>query len=160
MICAMERGETFGDALARMQADGIAEADASLDVDGWDAAAKVAALANVWMDARITPQDVSRTGISPADADRVVEAVRRGQRVKLVGRAMRTEDGVQAGVQLETLNATDPLGSLDGQANALELDTDVLGRVVITQRDGGLEKTAYALFTDLIAVARTSEVVS
>jgi homoserine dehydrogenase len=63
-------------------------------------------------------------------------------------------------VQLETLNATDPLGSLDGQANALELDTDVLGRVVITQRDGGLEKTAYALFTDLIAVARTSEVVS
>jgi homoserine dehydrogenase len=56
-------------------------------------------------------------------------------------------------VQLETLDVSDPLGSLEGQANALEIDTDILGRVVITQRDGGLEKTAYALFVDLVTVA-------
>ena len=49
----MERGEPFDDALARMQDAGIAEADPSLDVDGWDAAAKAAALANVLLDARI-----------------------------------------------------------------------------------------------------------
>ena len=77
--------------------------------------------------------------------------------MKLVGRANRTSTGVDAAVQLEELPSDDPLGSLDGQANALELDTDILGRVVITQRDGGLEKTAYALFADLMAVARTKK---
>ena len=150
ILTAMERGESFDSALVRMQAAGVAEADPSLDVDGWDAAAKVSAMANVWMDARMTPQDVRREGISSSDASRVRQAVSRGHRVKLVGRARRTVDGVEAAVQLEELAADDPLGSLDGQANALEIDTDILGRLVITQRDGGLEKTAYALFADLM----------
>jgi len=157
ILTAMEQGEAFGSALARMQAAGVAEADPSLDVDGWDTAAKVAALANVWMDAGLTPQDVRREGIAASDAGRAVNAVARGQRVKLVGRAHRTQTGVDAAVQIETLAADDPLGSLDGQANALEIDTDVLGRVVITQRDGGLEKTAYALFADLMTVARAEK---
>lgn len=157
ILTAMEQGEVFAAALARMQAAGVAEADPSLDVDGWDTAAKVAAMANVWMDAGMTPQDVRREGISATDAGRVTEAAARGKRVKLVGRASRTSEGVTAAVQLETLAADDPLGSLDGQANALELDTDILGRVVITQRDGGLEKTAYALFTDLMTVAKTEK---
>jgi homoserine dehydrogenase len=164
ILTAMEHGEPFDAALARMQAAGVAEADPSLDVDGWDTAAKVAAMANVWMDARLTPQDVRREGISASDAARVTQAIGRGQRVKLVGRATRTAAGVEAAVQridasvqLEELAADDPLGSLDGQANALELDTDVLGRVVITQRDGGLEKTAYALFADLMTVAKTAK---
>ena len=52
------------------------------------------------------------------------------------------------------LDPFDPLGSLDGQGNALELDTWPAGRIVITQRDGGMEKTAYALVTDLVTVAR------
>jgi homoserine dehydrogenase len=55
ILTAMSRGEPFDRALARMQAEGIAEADASLDVDGWDAAAKAAALANVLLDANVTP---------------------------------------------------------------------------------------------------------
>ena len=111
-------------------------------------------MANVWMDARLTPQDVRREGISAADAARVRDAVARGRRVKLVGRATRAAGSVEASVQLEELAVEDPLGSLDGQANALEIVTDVLGRIVITQRDGGLEKTAYALFSDLMKVAK------
>jgi homoserine dehydrogenase len=154
ILTAMENGEPFDAALARMQAEGIAEADPSLDVDGWDAAAKVAALANVWMDAHMTPQDVQRTGICAGDASRVAAAKAEGQRVKLVARAACTPDGVTASVGLETLDPSDPLGGLDGQANALEIHTDILGRIVITQRDGGLEKTAYALFTDLVTVAK------
>ena len=157
ILTAMEQGESFDAALLRMQAAGVAEADPSLDVDGWDAAAKVAAMANVWMGARMTPQSVKREGISASDATRVMQAISRGQRVKLVGRATRTTAGVEAAVQLEELAADDPLGSLDGQANALEIDTDILGRIVITQRDGGLEKTAYALFTDLATVARSAK---
>src|SRR4051812_16034229 len=65
ILTALERGEAFAPALARMQAEGIAEADASLDVEGWDAAAKAAALANVLMGADLTPHLVDRTGIGP-----------------------------------------------------------------------------------------------
>lgn len=165
ILTALERGEDFDEALARMQAEGIAEADPSLDVDGWDAAAKVAAMANVWMDARITPQDVARSGIGRADAVRARHAVAAGRRLKLVASGKRrrvsfstkkTPD-VFFRVGLEELQADDPLGSLDGQANALELDTDWLGRVVITQRDGGLEKTAYALFGDLMRIVSNNK---
>jgi homoserine dehydrogenase len=63
ILSALEDGEGFDAALERMQEIGIAEADPSLDVDGWDAAAKTAALANVLLRARMTPQAVEREGI-------------------------------------------------------------------------------------------------
>jgi homoserine dehydrogenase len=154
ILTAMERGEPFADALTRMQAEGVAEADPSLDIDGWDAAAKTAVLANVWMSAGVTPHSVRREGISAATAARAREALARGRRLKLVARSRRTGDSVEAAVELQELERGDPLAELDGQANALEIDTWPTGRIVITQRDGGLEKTAYALVSDLVTVAK------
>ncbi len=154
MLTAMERGERFDVALARMQAEGIAEADPSLDVDGWDAAAKAAALANVLLDAETTPVAVEREGIGPETGPRALEARRRGRVLKLVASGAGRGASARLRVRLEELAPDDPLAVLDGQGNALELDTWPLGRVVITQRDGGLEKTAYALVADLVTVAR------
>jgi len=154
IITAMERGGDFQTSLRQMQEAGIAEADPSLDVDGWDAAAKTAALANVLLGARITPHDVTREGLDSSTAARAVEAMSDGRRLRLVARAAGHGPDVRASVRLETLDVTDPLGSLEGQSNALELDTWPLGRTVVTQRDGGLEQTAYALFSDLVTVAR------
>jgi len=153
ILTAMERGASFAEALARMQAEGVAEADPSLDVDGWDAAAKTAVLANVWLDAGITPRAIRREGISAETATRVAAVRAQGRRLKLVARAARAGDGVDAAVELQELEPTDPLASLDGQGNAIEIDTWPAGRIVITQRDGGLEKTAYALVSDLVTVA-------
>src|SRR6185436_18997495 len=90
ILTALEDGEAFEPALARMQAEGIAEADASLDVDGWDAAAKAAALANVLMEAGITPHLVDRTGIGPDSAVAARSALERGARLRLVASASRT----------------------------------------------------------------------
>ena len=153
MLEAMERGGSFDDALAAMQAAGVAEADPSLDVDGWDAAAKAAALANVLLGARLTPHTVAREGIDRATADRAAAALATGHRLKLVASARGRGTDAVATVRLETLSRVDPLAILDGQANAIELETTPLGRLVITQRDGGLEKTAYALLADLVTVA-------
>jgi len=153
ILTAMEGGEPFAEALARMQADGVAETDPSLDVDGWDAAAKTAVLANVWLDAGVTPRMIRREGISADTATRAARALARGRRLKLVARAARTGGVVDAAVELQELEPTDPLGSLDGQGNAIEIDTWPAGRIVVTQRDGGLEKTAYALVSDLVTVA-------
>lgn len=157
ILSALEEGEAFEPALARMQADGVTEADPSLDVDGWDAAAKAAALANVLLDAGSTPQAVPREGLTPATAERARTARARGHRLKLVASGRRDGSGVTTAVRLEELPANDPLAILDGQANALELDTWPAGRIVITQRDGGLEKTAYALLADLVTVIRRTK---
>ena len=152
ILTALERGEPFDAALARMQAEGVAEADPSLDLDGWDAAAKTAAMANVWFDAGITPLTVRREGISAETAVRTREAIARGRRLKLVAHATPRAGGAEAAVELCDLAPDDPLAILDGSANALEIDTWPAGRIVITQRDSGLEKTAYALVSDLVTV--------
>jgi len=149
LLAAMERGERFDEALARMQAAGVAEADPSLDVDGWDAAAKTAALANVWLNASTTPRQIARDGINIGTGEWARAALARGRRLKLVASASLDQQGRVALVELP---AYDPLAILEEHANAIEIDTWPLGRVVITQRDGGLEKTAYALLTDLVAM--------
>lgn len=153
ILTAMEQGEPFESALARMQQAGVAEADPTLDIDGWDAAAKAAALGNVLLEATATPLTVAREGIGPETAARARAARERGRRLKLVASGSGRGSSASLRVQLEELDAPDPLAILDGQANALELDTWPLGRVVITQRDGGLEKTAYALLADLVTIA-------
>ncbi len=155
ILSALEDGAAFGPALARMQALGIAEADPSLDVEGWDAAAKAAALANVLMDARITPHDVRRTGIGEASAPVAAKARADGRRLRLVASARRLADGsVEATVAPTELAEDDLLAGLRGQANALILETDLLGQIAITQLDGSLTQTAYALLSDLVTVCR------
>jgi homoserine dehydrogenase len=154
ILTAMEQGQRFDDALAEMQAKGIAEADASLDIDGWDAAAKTAALANVLLGARLTPARVERQGITRDTAAHAIGATSRGRRLKLVARAARQPRGVAARVSLEELASDDPLAQIEGQQNAIILSTDLLGEIAIVQRGGGLTQTAYALLSDLVTIAR------
>jgi homoserine dehydrogenase len=153
ILAALEEGQDFDAALAAMQADGIAEADASLDVDGWDAAAKAAVLANVLLDARLTPRLVDRAGIDRAAGARARAARMAGRRLKLVASARRTSDGaVTASVRPTELESDDVLAGVSGRANALVLETDLLGSIAIHQLGGDLTMTAYALLSDLIAV--------
>jgi homoserine dehydrogenase len=154
ILSAVEDGQSFDDALARMQAEGIAEADSSLDVDGWDAAAKAAALANVLMRARLTPQAVDREGIGPAIARAAMAAKARGARVRLVASGQRTPTGIATSVRPTELPEADLLAGLRGTANALILKTDLLGEIAVCQLGGSLTQTAYALLSDLVTVRR------
>ena len=151
ILTALEDGEEFAPALARMQAAGIAEADPSLDVEGWDAAAKAAALANVLLDANTTPHDVDRTGIDATSGVAARAALSRGKRLRLVASARRGERPV---VRPTELPSTDLLAGLRGTENAIVFETDVLGDVAICQLSGGLTLTAYALLSDLVTVLR------
>ena len=151
ILTALEEGEGFAPALARMQALGIAEADPSLDVDGWDAAAKASALANVLMQAGVTPHDVTREGIGEATAERARAARRSGCHLKLVVSAARGEVPVVRPVELP---AGDLLAGLRGTANALVLHTDLLGDIAVCQLGGDLTQTAYALLSDIVTVRR------
>jgi homoserine dehydrogenase len=153
----MEQGQPFAEALAEMQAMGVAEADASLDVDGWDAAAKTAALANVLMGAALTPRDVERRGITPATRQQAIDARAAGRRLKLVARAGVVDGCVTASVTPEELAEDDLLASLEGRQNAIILHTDLLEEIAIVQRSGSLTQTAYALLSDLVTIARGGE---
>lgn len=158
ILTALEAGRDFDAALADMQAEGIAEADASLDVDGWDAAAKTAVLANVLLDARITPHAVDRAGITRQTAERARAARAAGRRLKLVASAGRARTGeVVASVRPAEVDPDDVLSCVNGQANALVLETDLLGAIAIHQLGGDLTMTAYALLGDLIALRRRRE---
>ena len=151
IITMLESGEEFAPALAFMQQQGVAEADASLDVDGWDAAAKAAALANVLLGADVTPHDVKREGIGPATGDAARAALRSGRRLRLVASGRRN---AIPQVSLQELPAVDLLAGVSGTANALVLQTDLLGEVAVTQLGGDLTQTAYALLSDLVAIRR------
>jgi homoserine dehydrogenase len=154
ILTAMEQGQPFAEALAEMQAMGVAEANASLDIDGWDAAAKTAALANVLLGASMTPHDVERRGITEETGRRAVEARAAGRRLKLVARAGREGSVIAARVAPEELPEEDLLAGLEGRQNALILHTDLLDEIAVVQRSASLTQTAYALLSDLITIAR------
>ena len=154
ILTAMEQGQPFETALAEMQARGVAEADASLDVDGWDAAAKTAALANVLLGANMTPAMVNRQGIGPDTGRLAREARAAGRRLKLVAHARRDGRRMTARVAPESLPGDDVLAGLEGQQNALILQTDLLEEIALVQLSGSLTQTAYALLSDLLNIAR------
>jgi len=87
VVETMERGGSFEDGLAAARAMGITEAGGAFDVDGWDSAAKTAALANVLMDARTTPQQVSTRGIGRLTPERVAAINLQGKTARLISRA-------------------------------------------------------------------------
>ena len=154
VLSSIERGLDMELALGDMRARGIAEADASLDLEGWDAAAKTAVLVNALVGGSITPLQVQRTGITALSADEIREAAARNKRIRLVASASRQGGKIVARVEPEMLDARDPLAALDELDNALYLDTDLLGELGIVQRSTGLTQTAYALLSDLARIAQ------
>ena len=154
VIETMERGGSFEDGLALARSLGVAEADASFDIEGWDSAAKTAALANVLMDARTTPQAVSTRGIARLTPERMAELARAGKTVRLISRARRGASGISLRVRAEVLDKTDALAAVGGTSNVLLLHTDLMGTIGIVSISPGVEQTAYGVFADLVDVAR------
>jgi len=152
-------GRSFEEALAAAQMLGITEADPTHDLLGWDAAAKVAALANVLLEAEITPLLVERQVVNLADLPRLVKwAAARGKIVKQVAEA-EWVDGLDdeelfARVSLQEFDPTDFMASMFGTGGLLTLYTDVMGRLSVVQHDGQVSQTAYALLVDLLEICR------
>jgi len=152
VLTEIEKGRTFADAVQRAQALGIAETDPAADLDGWDAAVKLAALAIVLMGADVKIEQVQRTGIRDLSEEKIRAARAAGMRYKLVCRAERRGDSVQCCVQPELLLAADPLAGLEGTSSAIRFDLDVFG-LSIVEHNPGIEATAYGLLADLVRVA-------
>ena len=150
ILSQMEAGSSMEEAIAQAQEIGVAETDPSGDIEGWDAAIKVAALITVMMDRSIQIGEIERTGIEGLTSASVEQARAAGKRWKLVCSASRQVDAVQARVAPEQLDALDPLFSISGTTSALTLQTDVLGELTIFEIDSGPRTTAYGMLADLL----------
>jgi homoserine dehydrogenase len=149
----MEEGASISTAVREAQQLGFAEADPDYDLDGWDAAAKTAVLANVLFNADIDPFQVTREGIGAVDNRQLRQAAARGRRIKLVCRAGRDRDGIRAEVKLEEIPVDHPFAQVRGSGSCIRLETDFMSPLVIAQEQPGIRDTAYGVVADLIKVA-------
>ncbi|HJQ67951.1 MAG TPA: homoserine dehydrogenase [Blastocatellia bacterium] len=154
ILTGMEEGRSFASCLEEAQRAGIAEANADYDIDGWDAAVKAVALANVLMGADLRPEDVERKTIRNISQAEILSAARSGAAVRVVSRARMTESGLKLSAMPETITPGSPLMSARGTSNILLIETDLMGEIAILEHEPGVEQTAYALVSDLISVHR------
>jgi homoserine dehydrogenase len=149
VLTEIEKGRSFDEAVKRARAIGVAETDPAADLDGWDSAVKVAALAIALMGAPVKLEQVQRTGIRDLSEEKIRSVRAAGMRYKLVCRAERRGDGVICIVQPEMLLASDPLANLEGTSSAIRFDLDVFSFSIL-EHNPGIEATAYGLLADFL----------
>jgi homoserine dehydrogenase len=156
ILSGMERGASFAESLAEAERRGIAEANADYDIEGWDAAVKAVALANVLMHADARPADVVRHGIRGIGVKELRAAKAAGNAIRLIARGEKTAGGVRLRVGPEAVPLASPFGAARAATNVLTLKTDLMGELTVTETDPGVEQTAYALLSDLLRIHQVS----
>ena len=159
ILSLMENGEKYEDAVKYAQSIGLAETDPTNDVDGWDAAIKVAALVTVLWDTPMTPQQVNPTGIRGITPEMIAKAKAEGKRYKLVCSAEKVGDKVEASVSPQLVDSTSSLYGMMNSSTGVTFRTDVILDYSITLSEkpdmkGGPLETAYGLFADFVNVVK------
>ena len=149
-----ETGREFGDVLEEAQQLGYAEADPSFDVDGVDAAHKLAILASISFGAKINFDAIDIEGIRRVSAQDIEFAASLGYKIKLLGVARRTVDGIEQYVHPCLVSQTSAIASVEGVFNAVVAQGDYVGQVMAVGRGAGGNPTASAVVADLVDVAR------
>ncbi len=150
IISQMEEGLSFDEALKKAQELGIAETDATHDIDGWDAAVKTAALITVLMDVPVKLDEIERDGIRDLTPQAVRNAKRDGWPFKLVCRAHRTANGIEASAKPEKVLSTQPMAKISGTSSYIYFETDIFPGLAVTEENPGLYATAYGMLADFV----------
>jgi homoserine dehydrogenase len=155
MLSAMAaEGLTFAEALTRAQQEGFAEADPTEDVEGADAASKLAIMGSIAFGARLRPEDVACEGITAVQPVDFRYAKELGYTIKLVGRTSRTPAGIEAWVHPCMVPLTHPLAQVEGVQNAVFIEGDLVGQVALQGPGAGARPTTSAVIADLLDLAR------
>ncbi len=135
ILSRMEDGESYEDAVKYCQSVGVAETDPTNDVDGWDAAIKVAALVTVLMDTPFTPQQVNPTGIRGITPEMIANAKAEGKRYKLVCSAEKVGNPIKASVVPELVDASSPFYGMMNSNTGITFRTDTILDYSIVQSE-------------------------
>jgi homoserine dehydrogenase len=149
-----EDGLDYATALAEAQARGFAEADPTADVDGFDAAAKIAILASIAFNSRVTFADVPAEGIRSITPEDIDYAHETGYVIKLMAIGKRTPEGLDVRVQPTMIRADHPLAKVGGVYNAIYVVGDAVGETMFFGEGAGSLPAASAVVGDLIEAAR------
>ncbi|HEV3154851.1 MAG TPA: homoserine dehydrogenase [Candidatus Baltobacteraceae bacterium] len=155
ILSAMENGDEFPDALAQAQKRGYAEADPSNDVDGIDAAHKLAVLMQLAFGAAVTTQMLPVCGISQISRRDAARARTLGYRVRLIAAASRSAEGFVAGVSPQFVHDDHPFAQTSGPQNVVQIRSEDSGEITLCGPGAGGAATASAVIADVIHAART-----
>ena len=148
----MAKGKPYEEILQTGKQLGFIEADPAMDIEGYDAAAKVTALLNVLMKAGITPDQVDRKGIEDITVQDIKVAADRGKVIKLVCRGQLTDSGVTASVKPVEVDREDMLATIDSTTSVVSITTDLMGKLSVIEHAPEIQQTAYGIFGDMIRV--------
>jgi homoserine dehydrogenase len=149
-----EEGCSFAEAVAEAQELGYAERDPTADVEGFDAAAKAAIIASIAFGARIVAGDVYREGITQVTPDDIQAAAELGYVVKLLAVAEETDGAVGARVHPAMVPLDHPLAAVRGSYNAVFIEGEAVGQLMLLGRGAGGGPTASAVLGDLVDAAK------
>lgn len=164
VLGGLEEGLAFEAAVDRARELGIAEADVrsaggaagGADLEGWDGAVKLAALANVLLvgegEAEVRPEQVTREVVDAALGERARRAREAGRRLKMVCEAVRADGSVRAAVRARELEPGHAFARLEGTSSALTITADLLGTITLVEEDPDLTTTAYGVLSDLLSL--------
>ncbi|MGI5997106.1 MAG: homoserine dehydrogenase [Lutispora sp.] len=148
------KGIGYEEALRTAQNIGIAEADPSLDVEGWDTAMKMLILVNVLMEEDKTLKDIKVSGITAMTQEDIKKAATDGKKLKLIGKAVKNEEGLEMCVSLEEISPDHPLYGVDGKNKGVRYVSDALGDLTIIGGASGTRAAAASILRDVINIYR------
>ena len=143
---------SYEEALFQAQKDGIAEANPSLDILGYDTACKIVILANVLMDANIKLEDIKVEGITEVKLETIKESKKENEKLKLIGRVYREDNMVKAYVKPIKIKENHPLYFVDYKNKGVFFKTDSLGDISIVGGASGTRNAAASILRDLVLV--------
>lgn len=155
VLTEMDAGKSMDAAIREAQRKGFAEADPSLDIEGWDASCKIAALANVLMDARTDPRKVEREGIGLTTPDELAAARTARKKIRQIATATRKGDQVALEVKKRLIGEASPFWSVEGTSSAVTLKTDLMGDITIVESGPSVTQTAYAVLSDMLLIVES-----
>ena len=147
-------GVSFEDALAEAQAEGFAEADPTLDIEGFDTAHKLAILSSIAYGAEINLKDIYVEGISNITAMDIEFADQCGYRIKLLAITKFNGNAIEARIHPTMIPFSNPLSNVNGSLNAVTLSGDAIGEMMLYGHGAGMMPTASAAISDTIDIAR------
>ncbi|WP_204517851.1 homoserine dehydrogenase [Brevibacillus fulvus] len=147
-------GADYAEVLKEAQALGYAEADPTSDVEGFDAARKMAILATLGFHVPVNLEDVSVQGISGVSKADIAYGKKLGYEVKLLGMAQRDDDAIEVSVQPTMVHTSHPLSTVNGVFNAVYVYGEAVGETMFYGPGAGELPTATAVVSDLVTVVK------
>lgn len=153
----LAKGCEYDDIISRGRQMGFIEEDSAMDIEGYDATGKITALANVLMDADLTPDKVDRKGIEDITIEDIKSAESRGKVIKLMCRCTLEEGVAKASVRPEEIDKTDLLAAVNSTTSIVSITTDLMKKTSVVEHEPEIEQTAYGVFGDVLRVIETMQ---